>query len=146
MKVEIKIDASYNEPEALIFTSSVTQEVSEAVKILSNDTRGIISGVRDGRVEILKPDELIKIYACGGKVFALSDRGEYALRLRLYELEERLKPWRFIRISNSEIINLDKTESFDLSIMGTICVRLSDKTVSYVSRRYVSKIKKILGI
>lgn len=113
MKVEIKIDDSCDEPKALIFTASVTEEVSEAVKILSNEAPGIISGVRDGRVEILKPSEIIKIYACSGKVFALGEKGEYLLRLRLYELEERLKPWRFIRISNSEIINLDKTESFD---------------------------------
>lgn len=50
------------------------------------------------------------------------------------------------KLSNSEIVNLKKVLSFDLSFAGTICVSLSDGTSSYVSRRYVNKIKKILGI
>lgn len=43
-------------------------------------------------------------------------------------------------------INLKKVRNFDLSLSGTICVTLSDGTATYVSRRYVSKIKKILGL
>ena len=68
------------------------------------------------------------------------------IRLRLYEAEERLKPFRFVRISNSEIINLKKVGSFDLSFAGTICVTLTDGSKTYVSRRYVTKIKEVLGI
>ena len=48
--------------------------------------------------------------------------------------------------TNSEIINLNRVNNFDLSFTGTICVKLSNGTVTYVSRRYVSKIKKILGM
>ena len=81
-----------------------------------------------------------------GRVFAVTDKGEYVLRLRLYEAEGRLDSRRFVRISNSEIINLKKVSCFDLSFTGTICVKLSNHTMSYVSRRYVSKIKKMLGI
>ena len=65
---------------------------------------------------------------------------------RLYEIEERLNPHQFVRISNSEIINLKRVDNFDLSFTGTICVKLSNGTTTYVSRRYVAKIKKILGI
>lgn len=68
------------------------------------------------------------------------------MRLRLYELEERLNPHQFVRISNSEIINLKRVNNFDLSFTGTIRVKLSNETVTYVSRRYISKLKKILGI
>ncbi|MEE3451384.1 MAG: LytTR family DNA-binding domain-containing protein, partial [Acutalibacteraceae bacterium] len=68
------------------------------------------------------------------------------LRQRLYELEEQLNKYSFVRISNSEIINLKKVRNFDLSLSGTICVTLSDGTATYVSRRYVSKIKKVLGL
>ena len=52
----------------------------------------------------------------------------------------------FVRISNSEIINLKKVSGFDLSFVGTICVSLSNGTVTYASRRYVSKIKDLLGM
>lgn len=89
---------------------------------------------------------MIRIYASAGKVFAVTHKGEYVLRLRLYEIEERLPSHQFVRISNSEIINLKNVNNFDMSFTGTICVKLANGTVTYVSRRYVSKLKKILGI
>ena len=64
----------------------------------------------------------------------------------LYELEERLAALRFARISHSEIINLRKAKAFDLRLSGTISVRLADGSVSYVSRRYVARIKQLLGV
>lgn len=53
---------------------------------------------------------------------------------------------KFVRVSNSEIINLKKIKNFDLSLAGTICVKFLDGSTTYVSRRYVTKIKEILGI
>lgn len=146
MQVEIKIDSSYTEPKILILTDSVTEDISSLVKKLSEDVPQIISGSRDNKIEVLNPEELIRVYANTGKVFAVTDKGEYTLRLRLYEIEGRLTPHQFVRISNSEIINLNRVNNFDLSFTGTICVKLSNGTVTYVSRRYVSKIKKILGM
>lgn len=146
MQVEIKLDSLYTEPKAIILTASITERVNELVKRLSEDTPQIITGVKEDKVEILEPSELIRIYAEAGKVVAVTDKGEYILRSRLYELEERLSSGQFVRISNSEIINLKKVGNFDLSFTGTICVKLTNGIVTYVSRRYVSKIKKILGI
>ena len=79
-------------------------------------------------------------------MYAEAADGAYALRMRLYEAEQRLAGRAFVRISNSEMINLKKVKGFDLSFAGTIRVSLSSGTVTYVSRRYVSKIKQLLGI
>ena len=120
--------------------------MSSIVKKLSENVSQIISGYKDEKIEILEPADLIRIYANSGKVFAVTGKGEYTLQLRLYEAEERLPSNQFIRISNSEIINLKKVNNFDLSFTGTICVKLSNGIITYVSRRYVPKLKKILGI
>lgn len=146
MQVEIKIDASYTEPKVIILTNAMTEEVNAIVQKLSDHNLPIISGSRDGKTKILEQDDLLRIYAGGGKVYAMADSGEYLLRLRLYEAEERLNPAQFVRISNSEIINLKKVKNFDLSFTGTISVEMTNGTTTYVSRRYVAKIKKILGL
>ncbi|MCI9446395.1 MAG: LytTR family transcriptional regulator [Lachnospiraceae bacterium] len=146
MKVEMKIDSSCTEPKIIILAASMTEEVNDILKKLSDDMPQIISGSRDGKIEVLEQTDIIRAYANSGKVFAVTGRGEYVLRLRLYELEERLDAHQFVRISNSEIINLKKASQFDLGFTGTICVKLSDGTTTYVSRRYVPKIKKLLGI
>ena len=146
MEVEIKLDAAYPSPKALILTEKLTPEIELAVRYLSREQPQLLTGMREGRLEILEPSALIRCYAAAGKVYAVTEGGEYTLRLRLYELEERLDPTQFVRISNSEIIRLQRAKSFDLSLAGTICVRLSDGSTSYVSRRYMSRIKQLLGI
>lgn len=146
MQIEIKIDPLYEEPKVVVLTASMTEEVHSLVGKLSEKSPSVISGSRDGMITVLEENDLIKVYAGNGKVFVVTDHGEYSIKLRLYEIEKRLDPQRFVRISNSEIVNLKKVKNFDLSFTGTICVELINNTVTYVSRRYVSKIKKILGI
>lgn len=146
MQLEVKIDSSYIEPKVIILTASMTEDVNIILSKLLNQTPQIISGSKDNKIEVIEQADLIRIYASNGKVIAAPRKGEYALRLRLYEIEERLPPYQFVRISNSEIINLKNVNSFDFSLSGTICVKLADGTATYVSRRYVSKLKKILGI
>lgn len=125
---------------------SMTEDVKRIVDLLSAETPQLLAGFRNDQLEILDPAKVLRLYAQQGKVIAVTESGEYTLRQRLYELEEKLEKDGFIRISNSEIINLKKAKNFDLSLAGSICVRLSDGTITYVSRRYVSKIKQLLGI
>lgn len=146
MKIEIKIDESCTEPKITVVTSRVTDEINELVKRLSAEQAQMIAGFADERATLLEPSRIYRVYASDGKVYAETENGAYLLRLRLYEAEQRLANSAFVRISNSEIINLKKVTGFDLSFVGTICVSLSNGTVTYVSRRYVSKIKQILGI
>lgn len=146
MNVEIQIDASYIDPKIIILTASVTESINGIVKKLSEDTPQVLSGIREGKVKILDKTEIIRIYTESGKTVVVTEGGEYTVKKRLYELEETLCGEFFVRISNSEIINLKRAVSFDLNFTGTICVNLSNGTSTYVSRRYVSKIKRILGL
>lgn len=146
MQIEIKMDENYREPKIIIMTDKMTDEVNDIVKKLSDEQPQLIAGFKDDSVQVLEPSSIYRVYAQSGKVFAETNKGNYLLRLRLYEAEERLEKLSFVRISNSDIINLKKVKSFDLSFAGTICITLSNGTVTYVSRRTVSKIKKLLGI
>ncbi|MEE1171563.1 MAG: LytTR family DNA-binding domain-containing protein [Ruminococcus sp.] len=146
MQVEIKIDENCVEPKVIIITDKVTDEIKDILNTLSSKTPEVITGFYNDLAEILSPEDIIRIYAEGGKTFATVNKKEYVLRQRLYELEEQLTKHSFVRISNSEIINLKKVRNFDLSLSGTICVTMSDNTSTYVSRRYVTKIKKVLGL
>ncbi len=146
MQIEIKLDSSYPEPKIVIWTASMTEAVQNAVKRLSEEPPAIITGSRGDRLAVLEQEDILRIYANAGKVFAVTGQGEYVLRRRLYELEQLLDSSAFVRISNSEIIHLKKVDHFDLSFSGTICVKFSNGMITYVSRRYVSKIKKMLGI
>ena len=146
MQIEIKIDGTYKEPKIIVVTDKMTDEINAILKRLSEEQPQMIAGFKDDVVEVLEPSDIYRVFAASGKVFAETSHGEYTLRLRLYEIEQRLDSQSFVRISNSDIINLKKVKGFDLSFAGTICVTLSNGTVTYVSRRFVAKIKQLLGI
>ncbi len=146
MNIEIKIDSSCIDPKIIIMTASVTEKVNNIIKILSEDTPRMITGIKEDKAEILEKPEIIRIYSDMGKTVCAAEKGTYIIKRRLYEIEDLLSGDSFVRISNSEIINLKKVNNFDMSFAGTICVKLSNGETVYVSRRYVSKIKKILGL
>jgi len=146
MQIEIKIDEKCEELKILILTNKMTDQVEELLKKLSAAQTEAIMGFREDSAEILQQEEIIRIFSSNQKVYAQTKQGEYVLKLRLYELEERLNKNVFVRISNSEIINLKKVVKMDLSFSGTIGVKLLGNVTTYVSRRYVAKIKEVLGI
>ncbi len=146
MQIEVKTDESCKEPKVIILTAQMTEEVQDIIRRLSEDTAKMLVGFREEKAWILQQDSILRAYAASGKVCVAMPEGEYTVRLRLYELEERLDKSCFVRISNSEIINLRRVKEFDLSFTGTIGVTLEDGTTTWVSRRYVTKIKKALGL
>lgn len=146
MQVEIKIDEKCTKPKIIIVTNKMTDEIDEIVKRISEQPPFVLAGFHNSEVTVLDPDKIIRIYAANQKVYAVTDNGEYTMKLRIYEIEERLYPLCFVRISSSEIINIKKVKGFDLGFSGTICVNFQNGSAAYVSRRYVAKIKQVLGI
>ena len=146
MQIEIKIDGNTPDTKVSIVTKQVDEKINALVRRISEERPQVLAGFSGDTVTLLEQENILRLYASNGKVFAVTQAGEYALRLRLYEAEERLDKSRFVRISNSEIVNLRMAKGFDLSYTGTIRVNLRDGTASFVSRRYVRKIKTVLGI
>ena len=97
MQVEIKIDDSCIEPRVIIITDKVNNEINDILNTLSSKTPEVITGFYNDLAEILSPEDIIRIYAAGGKTFASASKKEYILRQRLYELEEKLTKHSFVR-------------------------------------------------
>lgn len=148
MEIEIKIEPGRLLPKIIIVTGKVNKDTEALVDMISRSESEteLICGFKDDVMSILEPGEISRVYSEGRKITAVTQDGEYVLKKRLFEIEELLEQSKFARISNSEIINLKKVKHFDLSFRGTICVKMNDGSVTYVSRRYVSKIKTILGV
>ena len=146
MKVDVRIDPACAEATVTVTAPRMTDEIEAFLRLLAQKPEAKLIGFRDGEAERLDPADILRVYAGRGKVYAVTERGEFELRMRLYEAEQRLEGGSFARISNAEIVNLDRVQAFDLRLSGTILVRFCDGTVTYASRRYVAALKKILGI
>ncbi len=146
MQIEVSIDQSCKEPKIIILTDKISDEINEIIKRLSEINPDSMTALSEKGVEILEYKDVIRFYSENKKVFVETLKGKYIVRSRLYELEEKLDNKRFVRISNSEIVNIKKIRSMDTSITGTICVVLQGDIKTYSSRRYVGKIKQLFGI
>ncbi len=149
MKVGINIDHSVEEVEVLITAQEQSRTVNALYEhIVEFDKKSLetLTAYRDDIAKIVNMTDVFRIYTGNQKVYIQTHQGEYAIRYRLYELEAALDKKQFLRITNSEIVNIKKIRDIDLSIIGRICIRFEDNTQTYVSRRYIPKIKKSLGI
>ena len=149
MKVGINIDHSVEEVEVLITAQEQSRTVNALYEhIVEFDKKSLetLTAYKDDIAKIVNVADVFRIYTGNQKVYIQTHQGEYAIRYRLYELEAALDKKQFLRISNSEIVNIKKIRDIDLSIIGRICIRFEDNTQTYVSRRYIPKIKKSLGI
>lgn len=149
MRVGINIDRSVEEVEVLITAQEQNKTVDalyEHIIEFGKKTLETLTAYQGDIAKIVNVADIFRIYTGNQRVYIQTHQGEYAIRYRLYELEAVLDKKQFLRISNSEIINVKKIRDIDLSITGRICVRFTDNSQTYVSRRYIPKIKKSLGI
>ncbi len=146
MKVEVICDESIDETKIIIYAQKINSDIQKLQSKIENIKPEVLSGFYNEKLEIINPENIVRIYADRGRTKIRTPEKEYSCRLSLYEVEARLETPDFVKISRSEIISLKKTLSFDLSFVGTISVLLSNGDVSYVSRRYLKQIKSILGV
>lgn len=145
VKIDVTLDPALEELLVKVLSPGETEELAALLERLED--RPPLTGFRDGSAVPLEAAEVLRFYGEDKEVRAQALGGEiYTVRLRLYELEERLDRKAFVRVSHSEIVNWKRVTALDLSLSGTIRVTLEGGVVTYVSRRYVKKIKEVLGI
>lgn len=146
MKVEVIIDESLDENKVTIYAKKYSKDIENIKDMLTDRLLDKVVAFFDKEIFILAFDEIIRIFAQDGEIFVKTSNKTYKVRLTLNELEKRLDNKKFIRISRSEIVNLDYIKRLDLSFIGTIAVEFTNNEVSYVSRRRLKDFKKILGL
>ena len=147
MKVEIILNENIKEPCIKIETNIITNEIQKIADSLMTDIpNDFLIGIKDKKISILEVRDVVFFYSSNQYVYANIDGQTLIVKKKLYELEEIYKETGFIRISNSCIVNMKKVKNLKFSYTGTIEINFLNGTKEYVSRRYISEIKKYLGM
>ena len=146
MKVEVNIDKNCKETKIVIYTQDINDKIIKLIENLQNKEMDELNGFKNDEMYLLNQNNIETIYTEDGKVFARENGNTYLIKKRLYELEEILNPDKFVRISNSEIVNMKKVQKMNFKFSGTIILYFTNEEKTYVSRRYLKKIKEYLGI
>lgn len=146
MKVEIKISDSTEIPYAVIYTSKLTEEIQNALNILQNDEKPVITAT-DSRetIAVLEPSEIFMVRVEEQKTIIYSENEKYKSSKRLYEIENMLGNG-FMKISKTTIINLKKIKCVEPSFKGMFYIVMKNGLKDYISRTYLPQFKKYLGM
>lgn len=148
IEIEIILDQAYKEPKVAIYTDRRTRETEQIIYAIENVRMASAPPILGEKDKLIVPVLQMDIFRAVvehriTRLYCLD--GEYLVRKKLSELETVFDPVRFVRISQSEIINLRRVKGFDLSIVGTIGVEFDDGSRSWVARRFVRQIRQRLA-
>ena len=145
--IEVVINEKYIDPKVTIRTRSNTRQVENIIYAIENASENefpqIVAGDNDKLVFISQRD-IVRIYAENRRVYLQTADTAYTVKRTLSGLEEDLNPGRFLRTSQSEIINLYKVKSFDVSFSGTIGVEFDCGIKSWISRSRIKRVRAML--
>jgi two-component system LytT family response regulator len=97
------------------------------------------------RAFFLRADTIDWIEAAGKFVHLHVGRTIHALRESMAELEQELDPARFVRISRSAIVNLDRIQEIQPWFQGDYVLILADGTRLTSTRGYRDNMRRLLG-
>ena len=146
-KVRTNISEKYEEIEIIINAPKITEEVQKIEgKLIENDSKIIkqIIGYQGNDIFVIKTEDIILFYSEEKNNYCKTKDGIYMVKEKMYYLDDMLDKNKFIRISNSAIVNIDKIKCFNTSIIGRIVVKFYDNTEVNVSRRRTTEIMKFL--
>lgn len=144
MKVKLRISDEIQEPYAVIYSDSLTDEISRAVMFLEN-TGKLITAEENGRILILQPEEIFMVRIENERTIIYCQKDKYLSSKRLYQLEEQLGK-AFMKISKSTIINLSHIKCVEPSFKGMMSLVMKNGCKDYISRKYLPDFKRYLGI
>ena len=125
--IDVIIDDSYTDPKVAIYTKSRTRQVENIISAVENVS-----------------DNIVRVFTEGRKIVIQTDAGQYYSNKTLSGIEDVLNPDRFIRISQSEIINLYKVKCFEFNSAGTIGIELENGCKTWVARSRVKAIRELI--
>ena len=144
MKINIDIDDSHEETRITIQAKEWTQELEELVNIINKKKQQRLPGIDEEQTVLLEPKEIDYIYAEKRKIYAVSKSSHIEVKMKLYEVEEFLISYDFMRFSKSVIGNIHRIEKFEASFNGNLCVYFQSGNKEYITRKYVNAIKEKL--
>ncbi len=147
VEIEVVLDERYTDPHVTIRTKSNTQQVENiicAIEDASHSDFPQIAAEKGDTVEFVSQRDIVRVHTEGRRIVIQTEDDIFTVKRTLTGLEDVLNPSRFLRISQSEIINLYKVKSFDFNLAGTIGVEFDCGIKSWVSRSRVRQIKNLL--
>lgn len=145
MQINIEIQADTEDPVITIKCKEKDVFIDKLIAALKIIDRQIMV-LYEGNMTSLNLEEILYIESVDRKCFVYTADRIYESYSKLYELEQQLEQYMFVRINKSCVINLKKIDSIKTYFDRRLLVTMSNNEQLIVSRMYAEKIKELLGV
>src|SRR5699024_1929025 len=119
-------------------------EIQRLIDLINQQKPDRLFGVDGEQTVLLDPYDIDFFHVENTKTYAQMKQRRLEVRMKLIEVEESFASRVFMRFSKSVIGNINRIERLELSYNGNLCVYFQSGNKEYISRKYVSAVKKRL--
>lgn len=147
LRIRFEADPALDGIEVLIRAPEDDAQVAALRKRLAAfaEEESITVFDRNERQRKIAAKDVVSVNVNGKQINIVTENGSYTARQPLKSIESQLSPRRFVRISRYELVNLDKVESFDFTLAGTLRLELAGGMETWASRRCIPEIRRRLS-
>lgn len=122
-------------------------EFLDKISRAGEDTLATIVGRNEDIYELI-PIKLVNFFeGRGNNTYCITGNGEYRVKEKLYELEERLPPQRFIRVNKSFIVNISSVKEIIPWFGRRLVLKFNQGDIEIeVSKNYIKSFKEFIGM
>lgn len=143
MKIIINEDSARKDTEVIINCPMLDPQLEQLISLLRvMDFK--LTGRREGETFILDAAKVLYIDTADKHTFFYTQAQVYESDLRLYELEEKLYPYGYIRANKSCILNFNHIKAIKADLDGRLLVTMNNLEKLFVSRQYAPLLKRRL--
>lgn len=144
MKINLFINPEVDE-HIDIYAKEMTETIQHWITLVDEiDNHTSLNGKIDNKIYILSFNDIAQFVIENKKLYAISKKNiKYELDYKLYEIENKVTR-KFVRISKSELINIDEVDHLELEAYGSVKMVLKNGNETFVSRKYLKGLKERL--
>ena len=146
--MNIKLMLDPNDPIRAELQAMGIVDDSESEYLLVRRGTGVnyIAGKKDDQQFFLDVNDICFIESMGHDIFIHTSDGSYNSGDRLKALEQVLPADRFLRVSNSAIVNLKKIKRIESSLLQKFILHMTNGSKVDVTRSYYYIFRERIGI
>ena len=145
MKIEIFVDEEATDLKISVTCKQLSPDIEKILATLRMMNHQLTAR-KDTEIYLLDIADVIYIESVDRKCFIYTLDEIYESDFRLYELEQQLEEYGFVRVSKSFLIHLQKIHSLKADINRKIRITMTNGEQIMASRQYADELKKRLGV
>lgn len=145
MQIDIEVDGDIIETAVIIKCAKRDAYVERLIAALRMIEKQI-TVTQNGNVTVLGLEQILYIESVDRKCFVYTADEIYESAYKLYELEQQLGRYLFVRINKSCVVNCKNIDSIKTYIDRRLSMTMSNGEQLIVSRQYAPEIRMMLGV